>query len=87
MALGCGRARPSDAGQFPVVLGGGHEVAFGTYLGLARISRSAHPGDRIGILNLDAHFDLRPGPVPSSGTPFRQIAEHEHGRAPHCSTR
>ncbi|WUD67011.1 formimidoylglutamase [Nocardia sp. NBC_00508] len=61
-----------DAGHFPVVLGGGHEVAFGTYLGLADSALlSTRP--HIGILNLDAHFDLRSDQVPSSGTPFRQI--------------
>ncbi|MEV0245564.1 formimidoylglutamase [Nocardia sp. NPDC050712] len=65
-----------DSGHFPIVLGGGHEVAFGTYLGLARSTRRA-PGTRLGILNLDAHFDLRPDPMPSSGTPFRQIADLE----------
>lgn len=65
-----------DAGRLPVVLGGGHEVAYGTYLGVAASElRRRHP--RLGILNLDAHFDLRSDPVPSSGTPFRQIAEAE----------
>ncbi|MBC7301304.1 MAG: formimidoylglutamase [Nocardia sp.] len=63
-----------DEGAFPVVLGGGHEVAYGTYLGLAGSARRT-PGSVIGILNLDAHFDLRPDPEPSSGTPFRQILE------------
>ncbi|MCQ4117732.1 formimidoylglutamase [Rhodococcus tibetensis] len=65
-----------DAGHFPVVLGGGHEMAYGTYLGLARSSLRT-PDRRVGILNVDAHFDLRPDPVASSGTPFRQILEHE----------
>ncbi|MGW0634573.1 formimidoylglutamase [Nocardia salmonicida] len=73
-----------DAGAFPVVLGGGHDVAYGTHLGLAG-SRAADPtGQRpvaskpiVGILNLDAHFDLRSDPVPSSGTPFRQILESD----------
>ncbi|MGF6885308.1 formiminoglutamase [Nocardia sp. GAS34] len=68
-----------DRGHFPVVLGGGHEIAFGSYLGLAH-SRAARDGARLGVLNLDAHFDLRPDPVPSSGTPFRQIAESERAR-------
>ncbi|MFD4355323.1 formimidoylglutamase [Nocardia sp. NPDC058518] len=63
-----------DDGAFPVILGGGHEVAYGTYLGLAGSARRA-PGSIVGILNLDAHFDLRPDPAPSSGTPFRQILE------------
>ncbi|MFD3743582.1 formimidoylglutamase [Nocardia sp. NPDC058633] len=65
-----------DDGAFPVVLGGGHELAYGTYLGLAGSARRA-AGTVIGILNLDAHFDLRPDPVPSSGTPFRQILERD----------
>ncbi|WP_228538277.1 formimidoylglutamase [Nocardia sp. XZ_19_385] len=68
-----------DSGHFPIVLGGGHEVALGTYLGLAR-SEQRTAATRIGILNLDAHFDLRPDPVPSSGTPFRQIAEWEQAQ-------
>ncbi|MCK7622819.1 formimidoylglutamase [Streptomyces sp. RS10V-4] len=59
-----------------VVLGGGHEVAFGTYLGLAG-SRELRDGARLGVLNLDAHFDLRDDQRPSSGTPFRQMARAE----------
>ncbi|MEV0060883.1 formimidoylglutamase [Nocardia sp. NPDC050718] len=65
-----------DAGAFPIVLGGGHEVAYGTYLGVAGAARRT-PGTVVGILNLDAHFDLRPDPVPSSGTPFRQILDQD----------
>ncbi|RVW09487.1 formimidoylglutamase [Prescottella agglutinans] len=75
-ALGAAVTTALDAGRLPVVLGGGHEVAYGTYLGVAGSQlRGRHP--RLGILNLDAHFDLRNDPVPSSGTPFRQIAEAE----------
>ncbi|MHB8493312.1 MAG: formimidoylglutamase [Casimicrobiaceae bacterium] len=55
----------------PIVLGGGHEVAYGTWLGIA----DARPGAHVLIVNLDAHFDLRAGRVATSGTPFRQIAE------------
>jgi formiminoglutamase len=64
------------------VLGGGHEVAFGSYLGIADSTRLP-TGVQLGVLNLDAHFDLRGDPIPSSGTPFRQMAEHAaaHGRA------
>lgn len=50
-----------------VVLGGGHETAYGSYLGLGR-------RPRLGVLNLDAHFDLRQEDRPTSGTPFLQIA-------------
>jgi formiminoglutamase len=65
-----------DAGRLTVVLGGGHETAFASYLGLAG-SGAVRGGQRLGILNLDAHFDLREEPVPSSGTPFLQMAEAE----------
>lgn len=56
-----------------VVLGGGHETAFASFQGL----RQAHPKARIGILNLDAHLDLRlPGEAGgTSGTPFAQIRQ------------
>ncbi|WP_413042963.1 formimidoylglutamase [Pseudomonas sp. YJ42] len=83
-----------DAGHLPIVLGGGHEVAFGSWQGLAghlgggqseqrspamAVPRRAAPrraAPRIGIINFDAHFDLRdPAHVQSSGTPFAQIAE------------
>ena len=50
-----------------VVLGGGHETAYGSYLGLGQ-------RPRLGVLNLDAHFDLRQEDRPTSGTPFLQIA-------------
>jgi formiminoglutamase len=73
--LGAVLAGLLDAGHFPVVLGGGHEVAYGSYLGLAGAARRG----RIGVLNLDAHFDLRPDPVPSSGTPFRQMFDDAPG--------
>lgn len=58
-----------------LVLGGGHETAYASYLGLA--GSGLLEGRRLGILNLDAHFDLRRDARPSSGTPFLQIAEAE----------
>ena len=69
-----------ERGLFPVVLGGGHEMAYGSFSGLARqLARTqaveGKPAPRIGIINLDAHFDLRMADRGSSGTPFRQIAE------------
>jgi formiminoglutamase len=60
-------------GGQPLVFGGGHEVAWGTYCGLR-----AHRGDarerRLLIVNFDAHFDLRRKRPANSGTPFDQIA-------------
>ncbi|NNH75956.1 formimidoylglutamase [Nocardia uniformis] len=74
-ALGTAARALLDAGHFPVVLGGGHEVAYATYLGLAE--STLRGGRRLGVLNLDAHFDLRDDPIPSSGTPFRQMLAAE----------
>lgn len=56
-----------------VILGGGHETAYGSWQGLKR----AYPDKTIGIINFDAHLDIRqPGDAgPSSGTPFYQIHE------------
>lgn len=62
-------------GFLPVVLGGGHEVAYGHYLGLHHYLHQEQK-ESLGIINLDAHFDLRSYEVEtSSGTPFRQIAD------------
>lgn len=61
---------------FPIVLGGGHEVAFGNYNGILDYLTQANSKPNIGIINFDAHFDLRPYPNGgSSGTMFRQIAD------------
>ncbi|WP_042432671.1 formimidoylglutamase [Streptacidiphilus anmyonensis] len=65
-----------DRGHRVAVLGGGHEVAYGSYLGLTG-SGLLRDGARLGVLNLDAHFDLRDEPRPSSGTPFLQMARDE----------
>ncbi len=65
-----------DGGSLTVVLGGGHETAFASYLGVAA-SEAVRGGGRLGVLNLDAHFDLRQETRPGSGTPFLQMAEAE----------
>jgi len=70
--LGSAVASLLGGSHFPLVLGGGHEIARGTFLGLRPWLESTHPGERLGILNLDAHFDLRRAERPSSGTPFRE---------------
>jgi formiminoglutamase len=63
--------------EFPLVMGGGHEIAYASYLGW----RNWAAGTRtLGIVNLDAHLDLRkPNPLGSSGTPFYQIAQSMQG--------
>ena len=61
---------------FPIVLGGGHETAFGNYNGILNSLSKSNPKPNIGIINFDAHFDLRPYPNGgSSGTMFRQISD------------
>lgn len=54
----------------PIILGGGHETFYGHYLG---VRKSLGENKKIGMINLDAHFDLRQDEVPSSGTMFNQI--------------
>ena len=56
------------------VLGGGHEVTYAHYSGI----RKAFPQSKVGIINIDAHFDNREpqaGIGASSGTGFWQIAQ------------
>ncbi|WP_034301082.1 formimidoylglutamase [Herbaspirillum sp. RV1423] len=62
-------------GVFPLVLGGGHEVAYGSFLGIMRHIGRAMPQRKLLIVNFDAHFDLREAERSTSGTPFRQMAE------------
>lgn len=59
-------------GFLPIVLGGGHETAWGHYQGI----RKAFPEKNLSIINFDAHFDLREltNDKGNSGTPFLQIA-------------
>lgn len=73
-ALGEAIAHILKKGGFPIVLGGGHEVTFGHYLGLRKVSDK-----KIGIINFDAHFDIREPKDnrATSGTGFYQIAQRE----------
>lgn len=57
-------------------LGGGHEIAYGSFIGLWQHLTKTQTLPTIGIINIDAHFDLRQDQYATSGTPFRQIAEH-----------
>lgn len=59
----------------PIIIGGGHEVAWGHYQGIAKIYP---PQKRLGIINFDAHFDMHPmhpSHRSSATTAFYQIAE------------
>ena len=58
---------------FPIAIGGGHDISYGHFKGIynALITKEKN---KIGIVNFDAHFDLRPiESHPNSGTPFNQI--------------
>ena len=88
--LGTHVAAALAAGHRPLIIGGGHEVAWASWQGLATWAR-APAGEatalprHIGVINFDAHFDLRAGEMSTSGTPFRQIADDckTHGRPFH----
>ncbi len=71
-ALGEVVAGIMQTGAVPIVLGGGHETAYGVYLGYVLAQKPA------AIVNLDAHLDVRPCAEGrgNSGTPFRQALEH-----------
>ena len=75
--LGTHVAAALAAGHRPLVIGGGHEVAWGSWQGVATWARAQakETAPRLGIINFDAHFDLRSGEMSTSGTPFRQISE------------
>ena len=59
-------------GAVPIILGGGHETAYGHYLGYVQARMP------VGIVNIDAHLDVRPNidGLGHSGSPFRQAMEH-----------
>ena len=71
-ALGKEVARWLEKGVCPIILGGGHETAYGHFLGYVNAQQS------VNIINMDAHPDVRPlkeGKA-HSGSPFRQALEH-----------
>ncbi|EEY93943.1 formimidoylglutamase [Acinetobacter junii SH205] len=67
--------RSLQQGMKPIVLGGGHEVAFGSFSGLFQYIQHHEPKQKIGIINFDAHFDLREAEQVTSGTPFLNAAK------------
>lgn len=75
--LGRALAGPLANGVFPIVLGGGHETAYGHFLGYVEA------GLRPELLNWDSHPDVRPlrDGRGHSGSPFRQALEHPSGAA------
>ena len=63
---------------FPIAIGGGHDMAYGHFMGIYDAVKNTTK-KRIGIINFDAHFDLRPVETTSnSGTPFNQIINEQN---------
>lgn len=69
------------AGHFTIGLGGGHEIAWASYLGV-RAALGERGQWKLGVLNLDPHLDMRAADHSTSGTGFYQIAcaEQQAGR-------
>ncbi len=78
-----------EAGTVCIILGGGHETAYGHFLGRLRA------GHEVSIVNLDVHADVRDliNGQPHSGSSFRQAllhpdyparSYHVFGLSPHC---
>lgn len=73
-ALGEAVALLLSKGLTPILIGGGHEIAYGHYQGISKFISK----ERLDIVNFDAHLDMRPllqENMGSSGTPFLQIAQ------------
>ncbi|RXK18316.1 formimidoylglutamase [Macrococcus sp. DPC7161] len=62
-----------DFSDIHFLLGGGHDISYAHYLGLKAI----YPDKRIGVINIDAHFDLRTSREANSGTGFKQILDDD----------
>ncbi|PKQ70955.1 formimidoylglutamase [Raineya orbicola] len=64
------------SGYKSILIGGGHEIAWGHYLGVKKFLQTQY-SRKLGIINFDAHFDMRENPQKqsTSGTSFLQIAQ------------
>ncbi|MBX2820618.1 MAG: formimidoylglutamase [Rhodothermaceae bacterium] len=80
-ALGLEVGRWLKQGVRPIILGGGHETAYGHFLGYVEANCPVH------IMNIDAHADVRllKNGQAHSGSPFRQALEHDSGLCNHYS--
>ncbi|RDI48701.1 formimidoylglutamase [Aquicella lusitana] len=67
----------------PIIIGGGHELAWGHYQGISKVYPATK---RLGIISFDAHFDLnplQPSHRGSATTSFFQIAEAHQAEKRH----
>ena len=74
-------AQIAARGAMPVVLGGDHFVPYPSFIGFVRGIQERKPGAKVGLLNLDGHFDLwdafRGVGRYNHGTFARRVSEHE----------
>jgi arginase len=66
-----------DSGELPLVLGGDHSIAIGSFAGIAAYYKKKQ--ETIGLIWFDAHADMN--------TPETTPSGNIHGNAPGCSTR
>ncbi|WP_086476584.1 formimidoylglutamase [Arenibacter amylolyticus] len=77
-SLASGVSRLLELNTFPILIGGGHDIAYGHFQGIKRHLATHDKSRTIGIINFDAHFDLRSNSHGNnSGTPFYQIAQDQ----------
>lgn len=69
------------AGYITLLIGGGHEIAKPHYLGLKKAVTELNSQKRIGIVNIDAHIDMRESKSPNSGTSFLEIYQWTSDRS------
>lgn len=69
-------AKLKSKNYFVVCMGGGHDIAYGTYNGILSYAKTQSKNPKIGIISFDAHFDMREyDKGANSGTMFYQIAD------------
>ncbi|MDA1008257.1 MAG: formimidoylglutamase [Planctomycetota bacterium] len=76
-------AQVRASGGRPLVFGGGHDVAFGNWMGLFESLSCEASKEGLISINLDAHLDNRPLPAtgPNSGTSYTQMQNVCHTAA------
>ena len=63
-----------ESGNFPFVLGGGHDMSYSNFAAAAKHVLKYEPKARIGAINIDPHFDIRDfDKGANSGTSFNEM--------------
>ena len=65
-----------EQGNFPFILGGGHDMSFSNFAAAARHIMKHDSKAKIGAINIDPHFDLRDfDKGANSGTSFNEMSK------------